>query len=94
MSVYRIVSEDSIDEAIMAIQAKKLALSRSIVNSDNSSLLQMGTERLLDIFQVRNSPERQSSKNNELAVDLDALLETYREDYSSLSIGEFIKALS
>ena len=48
--VYRLITEDTIEEKIMSMQKAKIQMSDSIVTSDNSSMFAMGTERLLDLF--------------------------------------------
>ncbi|EEC50024.1 predicted protein, partial [Phaeodactylum tricornutum CCAP 1055/1] len=55
--VYRLVLVDSIDQRIMKLQEKKLAMSEAIVNADNSTMFSMGTDRLLDIFTMRSDQE-------------------------------------
>jgi Superfamily II DNA/RNA helicases, SNF2 family len=50
VKVYRLITEDSIEEKIMAIQKAKIAMSEAIVNTENSTLYSMGTDRLLDLF--------------------------------------------
>ena len=34
----------------MALQRTKLAMSNAIINTDNSTMFSMGTDRLLDLF--------------------------------------------
>ena len=87
VNVYRLIASDSIDEKIMDIQRKKVAMSRAVVNTENSTLYSMGTDRLLDIF---NTDAGQS--NDEDMQDLDAVLANYSKDYESLSVDEFIKS--
>ena len=48
--VYRLFTADTIEENIMELQSKKLAMSRAIINTENSTLFSMGTDRLLDLF--------------------------------------------
>ena len=50
VKVYRLITEGSIEEDIMAMQKVKIAMSNAIVNTDNSTLFSMGTDRLLDLF--------------------------------------------
>jgi TATA-binding protein-associated factor len=92
VNVYRIIMQDSVEEKILELQEKKIAMSEAIVNSDNSTMYQMGTDRLLDIFTFKTDTE--SSDQNEMGdYDLDALLEAYTEDYASLSANEFSRTL-
>ena len=50
MHVYRLVTKGTIEEKIMKIQELKMAMSAAIVNSENSSMYSMGTDKLLDLF--------------------------------------------
>jgi TATA-binding protein-associated factor len=89
--IYRLILKDTIEEQIMAIQRKKVAVSNAIVNSDNSSMYSMGTDRLLDIFTFRSDQEDTGSRKEESGYDLDALMERYGEDYATLSVEEFVR---
>lgn len=89
VNVYRIIAQDSVDELILELQEKKIKMSESIVNTENSTMFQMGTERLLDIFTVKGEMESSSEELGD--YDLDALMESYAEDYSSLTVKDFSK---
>lgn len=91
MNVYRIITENSIEEKILELQERKIATSDAIVNTDNSSIYQIGTERLLDIFSFKTT-----SKTDKEALgdyDLDALVEKFADDYASLSVSKFTSTL-
>lgn len=87
VNIYRLVAEETIDEKIMDMQKKKVAMSRAVVNTDNSTLYSMGTDRLLDIFTPKDSTNEESDFQ-----DLDAIMARYARDYESLSIDEFIRS--
>lgn len=89
VNVYRVIAQDSVDELILELQEKKIKMSESIVNTENSTMFQMGTERLLDIFTVKGEMESSSEELGD--YDLDALMESYAEDYSSLTVKDFSK---
>lgn len=38
----------------MALQRTKLAMSNAIINTDNSTMFSMGTDRLLDLFDTED----------------------------------------
>jgi TATA-binding protein-associated factor len=92
--VYQLVTMNSIEEKTMILHEKKLAMSAAIVNTDNSSLYSMGTDRLLDIFQVRSEVATSSSSSSPIHFEdtLDSLVERYEEEYHTLSVGDFIKS--
>lgn len=81
--VYKLVTENSVEEAILKMQSKKLKVAKAVVSSENSSIFSMGTDRLLDIFTVG------TSESNKDATDLDGMLESCIEDYKSLSASFF-----
>ena len=87
VTVYRLVAEETIDEKIMDMQRKKIAMSRAVVNTENSTLYSMGTDRLLDIFTPTASNEKESEMQ-----DLDAIMARYARDYESLSIDQFVRS--
>lgn len=89
VNVYKLVTSDSIEERIMQLQETKLAMSNAIVNSENSTMYSMGTDRLLDIFRFRS--ESSESKDHDMEEALDMLVERYEEEYSSLSLNGFIE---
>ena len=90
VNVYRLITQNTIEEKIMKLQETKLTMSKAIVNSENSTMYSMGTDRLLDIFTFRSNDNNQRS-GNEQAPNLGALDETYSaDDYASLSVQDFI----
>ena len=93
MNVYRLVTENSIEERIMELQGKKMAVSNAIVNSENSTMYQMGTERLLDIFAFPEKNVCSAGEHCNCKYDLDALMERFADDYKTLSVGDFAKSL-
>jgi TATA-binding protein-associated factor len=97
VNVYRLVTTDTIEEKIMAVQQAKVRMSNAIVNSENSSMYSMGTERLLDIFTFQssdNGTEDSSAKTNVESLEhLDDLIGK-DEEYHSLSVEEFVKGFS
>ena len=48
--MYRLITGNTIEEKIMALQKTKLVISDAIINTDNSTMFSMGTDRLLDLF--------------------------------------------
>eukprot|EP00536_Pseudo-nitzschia_multiseries_P001643 jgi/Psemu1/300894/fgenesh1_kg.21_\ len=91
--VYQLVTMNSIEEKTMLLQERKLAMSKAIVNTDNSSMYSMGTDRLLDIFQFRgesSSSSKSSRGASDLENTLDTLVEQYQDEYQSLSLRDFL----
>jgi hypothetical protein len=90
VNVYKLVTSGSIEEKIMKLHETKIAMSNAIVNADNSTMFSMGTDRLLDIFRFRSEVGKGQSASNDMEDTLDALVERYEDEYTSLSVGEFI----
>jgi TATA-binding protein-associated factor len=95
VNVYRLVTTDTIEEKIMAVQQAKVRMSNAIVNSENSSMYSMGTERLLDIFtfQSGDNDTKDSSAKVAALEHLDDLIDN-DEEYHSLSVEEFVKGFT
>lgn len=95
VNVYRLITKDSIEEKIMTLQEKKIAMSNAIVNTENSKMFSMGTDRLLDIFTCRSNSHNAAPNTGpgDGTYDLDALVDRFKDDYESLSVDDFVKAL-
>ena len=88
--VFKLITKDSIEESIQMIQDRKIKISDAIVNAENSTMFQMGTDKLLDLFSTKTSEEGGAKLEN---IDLDALLAAYSEEYTSLSAHSFTQSL-
>ena len=97
VNVYRLVTKDTIEEQILAIGEKKLAMSKAIVNTDNSTMFSMGTDRLLDIFSCRSDQQNEGSnsdqRNDHGGFNLEALVESYKDEYAVLGMNDFLRCL-
>ena len=60
VNVYRLITKHTLEQKIMGLQRFKLNISKAVISSDNASLSSMGTDKLLDLFQVR-APLRRSA---------------------------------
>lgn len=85
VQVFRLVTKNTIEQDIIKVQERKMQISNAIVNSDNSTLFSMGTDRLLDIFTVPKNQESTPTSD-----DLDDLVE---QEYQSLSVEHFLRGL-
>lgn len=104
VNVYRLVTSDTIEEKMMKLQRRKKATSEAVVNSDNSTMYSMGTDRLLDIFTCRGDSSMAaaaaaSSTSNQGEAGGDNLLSYLdsskaSEEYSSLSVDGFMRGLA
>jgi len=85
VNVYRLVTTGTIEEKIMDMQRVKIAMSDAIVNSDNSTMYSMGTDRLLDIFTVNGSGQMEEEERND-HHDMDR----GDEEYANFSVEAFL----
>lgn len=92
--VYRLVTSGSIEEKIMKLHEVKLKMSEAIVNSENSTIFSMGTDRLLDIFRFRSEAGKGSESSKDLSTTLDSLVERYEDEYRDLSERVFFKGFT
>lgn len=87
VNVYRLVTRNSIEEKIMHIQKVKKSMSDAIVNTENSSMFSIGTDRLLDLFSVEGD---RNTEKNEMGDDACHL----EQQYSSLSVEGFLSGMN
>ena len=52
VNVYRLITRGTLEEKIMSLQKFKLNIANTVINQENASLTTMGTDQLLDLFQV------------------------------------------
>lgn len=59
VNVYRLITRKSLEEKIMGLQKFKILTANTIVSAENASMETMGTDQLLDLFNL--SDESQSN---------------------------------
>jgi TATA-binding protein-associated factor len=92
VNVYRIVTQGSIEEKMLELQSRKVVITDSIVNNDNSTLYSMGTDRLLDVFTMDdNNDDSTSVHRMKLEYDLEGIVEQCSIDYRNLSVDFFAR---
>ncbi|KAK7075654.1 btaf1 RNA polymerase II, B-TFIID transcription factor-associated, 170kDa [Halocaridina rubra] len=52
VNVYRLITRGTLEEKIMGLQKFKMMTANTVISQENSSLLSMGTEQLLDLFSL------------------------------------------
>ncbi|XP_053648070.2 TATA-binding protein-associated factor 172 isoform X2 [Cherax quadricarinatus] len=50
VNVYRLITRGTLEEKIMGLQKFKMMTANTVISQENSSLLSMGTDQLLDLF--------------------------------------------
>uniref|UniRef100_A0A3Q0KR15 Helicase mot1, putative n=1 Tax=Schistosoma mansoni TaxID=6183 RepID=A0A3Q0KR15_SCHMA len=83
VNVYRLITEDSIEEQIMNLQAFKLHLANTVLTADNKSLNEMDTGHLFDRL-TENNDNRMSRDNHTdfQFASLDDLEACYEAEYN------------
>ena len=96
VNVYRLITSDTIEEKIMKLQQRKKATSEAVVNSDNSTMFSMGTDRLLDIFTCRGDSSSAASSTDTGGDNLLSYLDDGKaeSEYSGLSVDGFMRGLA
>lgn len=86
VNVYRLITEDSIEEQIMNLQAFKLHLANTVLTSDNKNLNDMDTEHLFDrLTTTTTTNDNQVTKDNHTNLQftlLDDLEGYYETEYN------------
>ncbi|XP_059051524.1 TATA-binding protein-associated factor 172 [Achroia grisella] len=97
VNVYRLITRDTLEEKIMGLQKFKLLTANTVISSENAALETMGTEQLLDLFQLSNGqssqPQPGSSTSKSILDTLPDLWDDkqYEEEYD---MSNFIKGLN
>ncbi|KAA3671658.1 uncharacterized protein DEA37_0007236 [Paragonimus westermani] len=89
VSVYRLITQDSIEEQIMNLQAFKLHLTNTVITADNRSLSDMDTEHLFDRLTTSVTPPAKHFVSD--SNDVDDLEVCYEKEYN---LDEFILKLN
>ncbi|VVC86555.1 unnamed protein product, partial [Leptidea sinapis] len=99
VNVYRLVTRDTLEEKIMGLQKFKLKTANTVISSDNAAMETMGTDQLLDLFQLASGPpaggvaERAGAGARSVLDALPDLWDDkqYEEEYD---MANFIKSLN
>jgi TATA-binding protein-associated factor len=91
VNIYRLVTTNTIEEKIMALQQRKKNTANAVVNTDNSTMYSMGTDRLLDIFTFQGSNE---SPDGSYGDNVLSYLDANSKEYASLSADSFLRGLN
>ncbi|XP_054706279.1 TATA-binding protein-associated factor 172-like [Uloborus diversus] len=69
VNVYRLITRGTLEEKIMGLQKFKLSVANSVINQENTSLQNMGTDQLLDLFTLDNKGEKIIASSNTAQSD-------------------------
>jgi len=101
VNVYRLISSNTIEEKIMKLQSIKKEMSEAIVNSDNSTMYSMGTDRLLDLFDIESNevlPSSEAVRDGAVEFSRDGPNQglnhiPLEDEYATLSTASFLREL-
>ena len=101
VNVYRLISSNTIEEKIMKLQSIKKEMSEAIVNSDNSTMYSMGTDRLLDLFDIESNevlPSSEAVRDGSVEFSRDGPNQglnhiPLEDEYATLSTASFLREL-
>lgn len=92
VNVYRLITMNTIEEKILKLQRRKMDIANAVVNTDNSTMYSMGTDRLLDIFTFRGSGGTTEPGTDDNVLSY--LDDTNAKEYASLSVDGFLRGLT
>ncbi|GAA5884682.1 hypothetical protein JCM6882_005348 [Rhodosporidiobolus microsporus] len=98
VNVYRLIMRGTLEEKIMGLQRFKLNIASSVVTQQNSDLASLGTDQILDLFQVSDAPPPSSAPASDKPMSQKAILETLEDlpaddEYGDLDLASFTASL-
>ncbi|KAM0788287.1 hypothetical protein ACM66B_001433 [Microbotryomycetes sp. NB124-2] len=101
VNVYRLIMRGTLEEKIMGLQRFKLNIASSVVTQQNSDLASLGTDQVLDLFNVsaeESGPKKPSHTQDDKHVSQKALLEGMGDlpaddEYQDLNFDAFTASL-
>ncbi|KAK4058278.1 TATA-binding protein-associated factor mot1 [Microbotryomycetes sp. JL221] len=97
VNVYRLIMRGTLEEKIMGLQRFKLNIASSVVTQQNSDLASLGTDQVLDLFNVStdDGPKKLSSSSDTKRLSQKALLEGIDDlpaddEYQDLNLDAFL----
>ncbi|GAA5855493.1 hypothetical protein JCM8547_007859 [Rhodosporidiobolus lusitaniae] len=99
VNVYRLVMRGTLEEKIMGLQRFKLNIASSVVTQQNSDLASLGTDQILDLFQVSDAPPPASTAASDKPMSQKAILESLEDlpaddEYGDLDLASFTASLA
>lgn len=79
VNVYRLITRKSLEEKIMGLQKFKLLTANTIVSVSNQSMETMGTEQLLDLFNLSENEKDGRKSQNKSGGSVKSMLENLPE---------------
>lgn len=100
VNVYRLITRDTLEEKIMNLQKFKQNIANTVISHDNESLDKMGTDRLLDLFQVDDGAagDKEEEETEKQGKGLSAMLAKEQSqwddnEYEQYDVVAFLESL-
>ncbi|GAA5821317.1 hypothetical protein JCM11251_004568 [Rhodosporidiobolus azoricus] len=98
VNVYRLIMRGTLEEKIMGLQRFKLNIASSVVTQQNSNLDSLGTDQILDLFQVSDVETPSSAPSSDKPMSQKAILESLEDlpaddEYGDLDLASFTASL-
>lgn len=79
VNVYRLITRKSLEEKIMGLQKFKLLTANTVVSVNNQSMDTMGTEQLLDLFDLTENDKDGKNAQNKTGGSMKSILQSLPE---------------
>lgn len=79
VNVYRLITRKSLEEKIMGLQKFKLLTANTVVSVNNQSMDTMGTDQLLDLFNLSENEKDSRKAQNKSGGSVKSMLENLPE---------------
>ncbi|GAA6002172.1 hypothetical protein JCM10207_003108 [Rhodosporidiobolus poonsookiae] len=98
VNVYRLIMRGTLEEKIMGLQRFKLNIASSVVTQQNSNLDSLGTDQILDLFQVSDVAPPSTAPTGDKPMSQKAILESLEDlpaedEYGDLDFASFTASL-
>lgn len=88
VNVYRLITRKSLEEKIMGLQKFKILTANTVVSVNNQSMETMGTDQLLDLFQLSESDKDNKKTSSKSSGSMKSVLENLPELWDDSQYAE------
>lgn len=88
VNVYRLITRKSLEEKIMGLQKFKLLTANTVVSVNNQSMETMGTDQLLDLFNLSENDKDNKKAQNKSGGSMKSVLENLPELWDDTQYAE------
>jgi TATA-binding protein-associated factor len=94
VSVYRIITKNTLEEKIMGLQHFKQNIAKSVMNTENANVRTMDTDQLVNLFQVSSASGKPTTAPVVSTTKSEATTELWEENqYEEFDLNSFLKKL-